>query len=195
MTSQRTLSFDFAPGAEGPIVLDVETQFLSSEVPGGWNAIESLKVAVVVTWDEKHGLRDWFEGDVARLLAELEKYDPVVTFNGERFDFKVMSAYGSVSSLYPKSKDMLVLLTKELGFRVKLESLAKATLGRGKTGSGLESVRWWRSGDPALRQKVIGYCRDDVEITRDIYLFGKEHGYVLIDDIKTGGDRRVEVAW
>jgi len=195
MSSQRTLSFDFAATSDGPLVLDVETQFLSSEVPGGWSAIESLKVALVVTWDEVKGFRTWFEEDVCMLLGELEKYDPIITFNGERFDFKVLSAYGSVSSLYPKSTDMLVLITKRLGFRVKLESLAVATLGRGKSGSGTESVRWWRSGDPDLRRRVIDYCRDDVKLTRDIYRFGKQHGYVLIDDLKSATVRRVEIEW
>jgi DEAD/DEAH box helicase domain-containing protein len=195
MSSQTHFAFDFAATTEGPLVLDVETQFLSSEVPGGWNAIESLKVALVVTWDEKMGLRTWFEKDTGMLLEELKKYDPIVTFNGERFDFKVLSAYGSVSSLYPKSTDMLVALTKKLGFRVKLESLALATLGRGKTGSGTESVRWWRSEDPVLRQKAIDYCKDDVELTRDLYLFGKKHGYVLINDLKTSSVRRVDIQW
>ena len=144
MSSQKTLSFDFYASSEGPLVLDVETQFLSSEVPGGWNAVESLKVALVVTWDEKKGLRNWFEEDVPELLGEAGRFDPIVTFNGERFDFKVLSAYGSISSLYPRSTDMLAVLTRSLGFRVKLESLAVATLGRRKTGSGLESVRWWQ---------------------------------------------------
>ena len=195
MSPQSHFAFDFAASTHGPLVLDVETQFLSSEVPGGWNAIESLKVALVVTWDDRKGLRTWFEEDMGALLEELEKYDPIVTFNGERFDFKVLSAYGSVSSLYPKSTDMLVILARKLGFRVKLESVAMATLGRGKTGSGTESVRWWRSGDQLLRQKVINYCRDDVELTRDIYLFGKQHGYVLIKDLKSASDRRVEIEW
>jgi DEAD/DEAH box helicase domain-containing protein len=90
---------------------------------------------------------------------------------------------------------MLADLSKKLGFRVKLESLAKATLGRGKTGTGTESVDWWRSGDPALRQKVVDYCTKDVELTRDIYVFGKEKGYVLIDDLKRGGTRRIDVSW
>ena len=118
-----------------------------------------------------------------------------MTFNGEGFDFKVLSAYGGVDSLYHRSPDMLAVLSKRLGFRVKLDSLAQATLGHRKTGSGTECVSWWRSGDAALRQKVVDYCRMDVELTRDIYLFAKEHGYVWIDDARQNARRRVDIAW
>lgn len=191
----RNLGFDFSEGRKGLMVLDVETQYLSHEISGGWSAVEQFKVAVVVTWDEKNGFRSWYESDVARLFQEAQNFRPIVTFNGENFDFKVLSAYGSVAGLRERSTDMLAILSKKLGFRIKLESLAKATLGRGKSGSGLESVEWWRSGDPVLRQKVVEYCQKDVELTRDIYLFGKEKGYVLIDDLKRGATRRVEVSW
>jgi DEAD/DEAH box helicase domain-containing protein len=191
----ENLSFDFSPDQGTPIVLDVETQYLSHEVPGGWTAVDKLRVAVVVTWDEGYGLRVWFEEDIPKLFQELEKYGPIITFNGEGFDFKVLSAYGPVTPFYAKSTDMLQLLSQKLGFRVKLESLAQATLGRGKTGSGTESVEWWRSGDPVLKQKVVDYCKIDVELTRDLYLFGKRNGYVFIDDLKRAARRRVDVNW
>ena len=191
----KNLAFDFSPTGQGPLVLDVETQYLSNEVPGGWSAVHKFRVALVVTWDRPNGIRVWYEEDTQRLLQELARFEPIVTFNGERFDFKVLSAYGPVDALYGKSRDMLALLSKQLGFRVKLDSLAQATLGRGKTGSGTESVEWWRSGDPAQRQKVVDYCRMDVELTRDIYLFAKEHGYVCIEDLRQGGTCRVAVSW
>jgi DEAD/DEAH box helicase domain-containing protein len=188
----KNLNFDFSGGKSDVLVLDVETQYLSEEVPGGWNAVEKFGVALVVTWDEGNGMRLWYEQDVPALLADLQRFDPIVTFNGENFDFRVLSAYGSVQSLYRKSRDMLVVLNKSLGFRVSLDAVAQATLGRGKTGSGKASVGWWRSGD---RQKVIDYCKQDVELTRDVYLFGRAKGYVSIDDLRHGGMRRVEVSW
>ncbi len=191
----KNLAFDFSASSGGPLVLDVETQYLSDEIAGGWNAVHKFRVALVVTWDQQSGLRVWYEEDVPRLLEESEKYEPIVTFNGEGFDFKVLSAYGGVESLYHRSLDMLARLSKCLGFRIKLDSLAQATLGRGKTGSGTESVSWWRSGDPALRQKVVDYCSMDVELTRDIYLFVKQHGYVWIDDAKQNARRRIDISW
>lgn len=191
----KNLAFDFSGAGGGPLVLDVETQYLSEEITGGWNAVHKFLIALVVTWDEQNGLRVWYEEDARRLLQEVQKFEPIVTFNGEGFDFKVLSAYGPVDELYRKSTDILAVLSKKLGFRVKLDSLAQATLGRRKTGSGTESVTWWRSGDAVQRQKVIDYCKMDVELTRDIYLFARQHGYLLIDDSKQNTRRRVEVSW
>lgn len=189
------MAFDFTGGADRFLVLDVETQYMSHEVPGGWNAVEKFRVALAVTWDSGHGSRVWYEDDVARLLAEAANFDPIVTFNGEGFDFKVLSAYGDVSHLYAKSADLLAAIGRRAGFRVKLDSLAQATLGRSKTGSGAESVEWWRSGDPVLRQKVVDYCTRDVELTRDLYLFAKEKGYLLIEDLKLGQTRKIETSF
>jgi len=191
----KNLSFDFSGVSAGPLVLDVETQFLSEEVPGGWTAVDKFGVAFVVTWDQGKGLRTWYEADVPGLLAEANNYDPIVTFNGERFDFMVLSAYGPVDVLYRRSIDVLALLSRRLGFRVKLHSLAQASLGRGKSGSGIDCVGWWRSGDPALRQKAIEYCKMDVELTRDLYLFARQHSYLMIDDTRQGGRRRIDISW
>ena len=191
----KNLMFDFSGGKGDPLVLDVETQYLTDQIPGGWSSVDKLKVALVVTWDERNGIRTWYEEDVPRLLMELRNFQPIVTFNGEHFDFKVLSAYGRVDFLISKSTDMLAILSQALGFRVKLESVARATLGRGKSGSGKESVDWWQSGDPEKRQQVADYCRQDVELTRDLYFFGKEKGYVSIEDIRQGGVRRVGVSW
>jgi hypothetical protein len=35
----------------------------------------------------------------------------------------------------------------------------------------------------------------DVELTRDLYLFGRDKGHVLLDDLKTRRLRRVDVRW
>ncbi len=191
----KNLAFDFSGAKYEALVLDVETQYLSDEVAGGWNAVDQFLVALVVTWDEACGMRVWYEPQVPSLLAEAEKFQKIVTFNGENFDFKVLSKYGPIDVLRQRSVDLLVKLNEILRFRVKLDSLAKATLNRGKNATGEESVQWWRSGDAALRQKVVDYCKMDVELTRDIYLFGKKHGYVLIEDTKMGSPRRVDISW
>jgi hypothetical protein len=69
------------------IYFDVETQKLSHEVPGGWSNIQAFGLAVAVSWDEAHQFRVWFELDAQNLIAELETFDRIITYNGERFDF------------------------------------------------------------------------------------------------------------
>jgi len=67
------------------IYLDVETQRLSSEVPGGWNNIRAFGVSVAVTWDEPAGFRDWYEADVARLRTGLPVRITLDAFRGRSF--------------------------------------------------------------------------------------------------------------
>ena len=175
------------------IYLDAETQRLSDEVSGGWENIRAFGLAVAVTWDARNEFREWYEADAGRLIGELRAFDRIVTFNGLRFDLEVLSAYGDVHELRGKSLDLLQDLKRRLGFRVSLQNLAQATLGKRKTGSGVEAVQWWRSGDPALRQRVVEYCRMDVEILRDIVTHGRREGFVRVPS--QGKDLPVYVAW
>ncbi|MFI5342511.1 MAG: ribonuclease H-like domain-containing protein, partial [Candidatus Methylomirabilales bacterium] len=120
------------------IYLDVETQRIADEVQGGWDNIRAFGLSVAVTWDEANGYREWYEPDAGRLIGELRAFDRIVTFNGLRFDLEVLSAYGDVGELHGKSLDLLQDLKRRLGFRVSLQSLGQATLGKKKTASGLE---------------------------------------------------------
>lgn len=175
------------------IYLDVETQKIAEEVQGGWENIRAFGLSVAVTWDATNGFREWYEPDVGRLIGELSAFDRVVSFNGQRFDLEVLSAYGDVRDLRARNLDILVDLKRRLGFRVSLQNVAQATLGRGKTGSGLDAVKWWRSGDPALRQRVVEYCRMDVEILRDLVAYGRREGLVKVPS--QGKNLTVFVAW
>lgn len=175
------------------IYLDVETQRLADEVQGGWDNIRAFGLSVAVTWDAASEFREWYEADAGRLIGELRAFDRIVTFNGLRFDLEVLSAHGDVRELRQKSLDLLQDLRRRLGFRVSLQALAQATLGKSKTASGLEAVQWWRSGDPALRQRVVDYCRMDVEILREVVAYGRREGFVKVPS--QGRDLTVFVAW
>jgi DEAD/DEAH box helicase domain-containing protein len=175
------------------IYLDVETQRLSNEVQGGWNNIRAFGLAVAVTWNDPAGFREWYEGDAAGLIEEMGTFDRVLTFNGLRFDLEVLAAYGNVRLLRDKSLDIMKDLERRLGFRAKLQDIARATLGKDKTGSGPEAVTWWRSGDPVLQRRVVDYCRMDVELLRDIVAHGRREGFVKVPSL--GKDRTVYVAW
>ena len=175
------------------IYLDVETERLSSEVQGGWDNIREFGLSVAVTWNDPVGFREWYAADAVRLIETLAGFDRVITFNGIRFDLEVLSAYGDVRMIREKSFDVLKDLDRRLGFRPKLQDVAQATLGKQKTGSGPEAVRWWRSGDPVLQRRVVDYCRMDVEILREVVAHGRREGYVKVSS--HGKDRTVFVAW
>ena len=175
------------------IYLDVETQRLADEVQGGWDNIRAFGLSVAVTWDVANDFREWYEDDAARLIGELSGFERIVTFNGDRFDLEVLSAYGDVAALRQKSVDILRDLKRRLGFRVSLQAVAQSTLGRQKTGSGVDAVAWWRSGDPILRRRVADYCRMDVEILRELVAYGRREGFVKVPS--RGKELTVFVAW
>lgn len=175
-----------SPAPTKEIFFDVETLRLSHEVTGGWSSIARFGLAVGVTWDPKNQFRRWFEPDAKALVQELGQFDRIITFNGERFDFEVLRGYHPVDTLYEKSLDLLADLHAKLGFRIKLDDLAQETLGRLKTGDGLEAVRWWRAGE---REKVCKYCENDVQLLVDLVNFARMKKYVIVDS------RRLPVDW
>jgi DEAD/DEAH box helicase domain-containing protein len=86
---------------------------------------------------------------------------------------------------------MLRDLHRVLGWRPKLDSVASATLGETKSANGLEAVRWFRAGD---LEKVIDYCLRDVEVTWQVYQYGRQKGYVQTYD-RRWRTHRVPVKW
>lgn len=168
------------------IYLDIETLRLSNEVDRGWSNIRAFGLAVAVTWDKDKGFRHWYEDDALKLIAELENYTHVITFNGNRFDFEVLRGYAPIEKIRGRSFDVLEHLHKALGHRVKLDQLAKDTLGMAKSGDGVEAVGWWRAGQ---KEKVAAYCERDVAILRDVVEHGRAKGYVIIST------RQIRVEW
>ena len=188
------------------IFYDIETRTWSGDHLLGWDEIETFGLAVAVTVCECHGCVHWIGPEEAeRLYQCLIAHDQIVGFNILRFDNRIVAhdAWSECDELDVKSFDMLVELTSRLGHRVKLEQVALATLGRGKLGDGAKAVAWWKAYDvlkdfePAeaemYLERIKAYCQADVEIERDIYEFGREHGYVKF--VSRGEVKVVEVDW
>jgi DEAD/DEAH box helicase domain-containing protein len=174
------------PDTEQDIFFDIETLRLSHEVEGGWSNIARFGLAVAVTWDAENRFRRWFEPDVKALIYELGRFARIVSFNGDRFDFEVLRGYHPVGNLVPKSFDLLADLHRRLGFRIKLDDLARETLGHQKSGNGLEIVQWWREG---RKEEVCKYCENDVQLLVDLVEFARRKKYVVVNK------RQLPVDW
>lgn len=86
---------------------------------------------------------------------------------------------------------MMLDLQKNLGFRVGLDNLAGASLGAAKTADGIQSVEWFRKGE---LDKVAEYCKADVDITRRVFEFGRDNGFVYYKS-KLGSKLKSVVKW
>jgi len=174
------------------LVFDLETKYLSDEV-GGWDHIPNMGMSVAVTYCvERDEFTAYTEREVQALIAALNAARLVIGYNVLRFDYAVLRGYSFMPVREDKpTVDLMIPLYQTLGFRPRLEDLAAATLGIGKLGDGLDAVQWFREGN---LEKLIEYCKQDVQVTYDLYKFGKEHGYVLLRD-RYKGPRRVPVNW
>jgi DEAD/DEAH box helicase domain-containing protein len=161
------------------LVLDLETQRSAEEV-GGWDRADKMGLAVAVTQDLETGeVRTYWEEQIDQLVAELSRAACVIGFNLKRFDFAVLRGYRDLDCDAWPVLDMLEEIHAELGFRLSLNHLAQETLGAAKSADGLQSLAWWKAGD---RQRVVDYCRADVDLTRRLFEFGRQHGYLLYRD-------------
>lgn len=165
------------------MVLDIETDGLGSRD-------RPPKLVLGAIWVEVDRRVELFESARRVEMVEvLEQSELVVGFNTERFDLPVLEAELR-RPLNVRSCDLLATLKAHLGHRISLDVVARATLGRGRLGTGSRAAR-------AAREQRLGllgrHCRADVELTRDLFLFGRQHGHVWIES--RGARRRVPVAW
>jgi DEAD/DEAH box helicase domain-containing protein len=173
------------------VFFDVETKRLADEV-GGWSNIRKMGLAVAVTYSTADAeYRHFVEEQVAELVSELQRADLVVGFNVRRFDYEVLQPYTEVPLQQLPTVDMLQDIYRTLGFRVSLDSLASATLNAQKSADGIQAVHWFRKGEI---DKVIDYCRQDVQVTREVYEFGVRHRFVRYRD-RNYRVQQVPVRW
>lgn len=147
------------------IVFDIETRNAFQDV-GKWDPT-LLDISVVCTYDSETGeYQSYLQEDLHKLWPVLERADMLITFNGDHFDIPLLNKYYSGDLTKIKSLDILKEVKKHLGFRIGLDNIASATLGKGKTAHGLEAIEWWKKGEI---EKIIKYCISDVEVTKDVY--------------------------
>ncbi|MCC7118526.1 MAG: ribonuclease H-like domain-containing protein [Anaerolineales bacterium] len=174
------------------VFFDLESQNLFEDVGGRDNA-DKLLVACAVTWSTlKNDFSVYWEKDVPALIAELKSATKVIGFNLKGFDYRVLQPYAPATRFAAiPTLDLLLDLQQSLGFRISLDAIASATLGATKTADGVQSVQWFREGK---LDQVAEYCKADVDITRRVFEFGREQGYIFYKS-KLGSKLKVNVKW
>lgn len=172
-------------------VLDIETRRSAQEV-GGWHRADRMGVSCAVLYDsETNESAVYYQEDIERLEHHLRQLDLVVGFNSQRFDYKVLSGLSVFDFDSLPTLDLLQRIHRRLGYRISLDNLALATLGTPKSAHGLMALEWWKQGNI---DAIVDYCRQDVNVTRDLYLFGRANQYLLFTN-KARQTVRVPVDW
>lgn len=174
------------------IVYDLESKKTFAEV-GGSDKMDQLGVSFLGLYSyTQNKFFSFFEQDLPKLELILQAEKPtIIGFNSIHFDNTVLQPYFKTLKINELPQvDILADIYRTLSFRMKLESVAQATLGEGKSGTGLDAIRYYREGNLGALSK---YCLDDVRITRDVYEYGYKHGYILYT---SGGEYfRMPVEW
>ncbi|HEV8359528.1 MAG TPA: hypothetical protein VGR28_03630 [Candidatus Thermoplasmatota archaeon] len=205
------------PRARGEHVLDVETLWLSGELPQGWDERAAMRVSCCVVHDVATS-RDYafaaepvpgavpgtrpLEGLYWFLEACRSEGCTIVGHNIRGFDWEVLAGEFAARGLVQDARgwgpgaaklvDTMASLHAKLGWRPSLQLLALYNLGEGKSMDGALAPGMWRSG---LQREVLAYCRRDVHLTKRVWLKGREDGRVAVERLPDGTLTLVPVEW
>ena len=160
------------------IILDVETKKTFEEVGGFFPdrlGISFVGACLRDGYSGKGEMHSFFEADLPKLFPLLEKADVVIGFNIDDFDMQTFLPYykGNITAI--PTLDVMQRIKKSVGHRIGLDAVAKETLGIGKTGDGLDAIKYYHAKN---WEALSSYCLQDVAVTRDVYDYGLNKGKV-----------------
>ncbi len=170
------------------ITFDIET---SNAFPTlARNDLSRMNISIVGIHDsETDEYSSYSVEEFPKLWPILERADMLIGFNSDTFDIPILNRYYPGDLTKIKSLDLLVEVQNVLGRRVRLQSLAEATLNKGKGGNGLQAVEWWAAGE---YEKVRKYCIEDVRITRELYDYALKNGSLKYKDLKQKREFKID---
>jgi len=171
------------------ITLDIET---IGEFSGSTFDPSMMELTVIGIHDsETDAYTVYTQEELPQLWPILERADLLIGYNSDHFDIPIMNKYYSGDLTAIRSLDLLKEIKNVLGRRLKLQSIAEATLGHGKSADGLQAVRWWKEGK---YDEVKKYCIEDVRVTKDIYDYAMKNGSVKYRDYDGVRDIKLDVS-
>ncbi|OGG41195.1 hypothetical protein A2118_00480 [Candidatus Kaiserbacteria bacterium GWA2_50_9] len=172
------------------VTFDIES--ISDSVVRGHIDVNEQELTVVAIHDSDTGeYSSYFREELPKLWPILERADMLIGFNSDVFDIPLLNRYYPGSLSHIRSLDLLAEVQKVLGRRIRLQSLAEATLGRGKRGDGLKASVWWKEGK---RDRVAEYCVEDVRLTRELYDYALKHGVLKYKDLRDIRDIKLDTS-
>ncbi|MEN8253134.1 MAG: ribonuclease H-like domain-containing protein [Patescibacteria group bacterium] len=160
------------------VILDVETKKTFDAVGGFFPdrlGVSFVGVCVREGVSGEGKMQSYFEKDLPKLFELLERADVVIGFNVDGFDMQTFSSYyqGDITAI--PTLDLMLRIKDSVGHRISLDAAAQETLGIGKTGDGLDAIKYYERQQWDELEK---YCLQDVKVTRDLYDYGLSKGKV-----------------
>jgi len=167
------------------VVFDLETQNTFQEA--GSNDPAALDISVATVYDSQTEKYTTVSiDDLQDIWPIIEGADALVGYNSNHFDIPLLNKYYPGDLSHIKSIDLLESIRLSLGRRLRLDSVAEATIGAKKSAHGLQAVRWWKEGKI---DEIKKYCEQDVRVTKKVFDYALKHGHVKFKD----GSRKREI--
>lgn len=183
------------------VAYDVEVLRGPDQVEGGWNNPWEMGFGTAVVFDFSKNLYLFYGPEQKTTLVYYLKSKKVISFNGVKFDNRVLIAPDSyIPDLdVPWSNVDLLIEVVRAKFgassveeaeekygrsdvhngSIGLDGLSKGTLGMSKSGHGARAPELIREGKWA---EVFAYNLHDVRLTVLLYDFAKTYGYLVDGD-------------
>ncbi|MBU1327380.1 ribonuclease H-like domain-containing protein [Patescibacteria group bacterium] len=171
------------------VIFDVETQKLFNEITTNDPAdlgisLVSVYVRQINDKQEEIGgtMYSFWDHELAGMWPLFEDAKRIIGFNSRKFDVPALSPRAPKNFSRLPHFDIMEFVRSALGFSLSLDSLVQHSLGREKTDVGTNAVKYWKSQNPQLLQKLKNYCEADVLLTRDLYDFGVKNKFLKYRD-------------
>ncbi len=166
------------------LVFDLETRKEAKDLDPtdelhGWDLLREGEggVSALAVWDNSDNSIHLFDDHNLFAAAKyLESADVVISYYGSKFDIPVIEGILGRKLALRHHYDLYVELAETSTRRgiiprkgdLKLDTVGRRCLGRGKSGSGDAVTRLIKEGKFA---ELFEYCMQDVYLTRDIFKF------------------------
>lgn len=164
------------------IVYDIEITTDPNDLPNGWDDAKRglAGVSALALYDSETGrVHTYDTHTVVDAIEHLNAVDLLVGFNIDEFDRPALQGYANKSITTPQF-DILTACRRANRDRYvkgyKLTQVAERTLGLAKTGSGAYATVLAAQGRWG---ELFDYCINDVHLTRLLYNYIVENGYVI----------------
>ena len=129
----------------------------------------ALRFGFAATYDDAYGWRTWTTSLVNLLWTHLSMSGArVVGWDIEEYDLPVLR-HAAQRDEPLVSLDLSAQIISATRRHYKLDTIARANLGRGKILETGLVIEWLRAGDSASMVKVTEHCRNNVQLVIDLF--------------------------
>jgi DEAD/DEAH box helicase domain-containing protein len=167
------------PVAPQHLYLCLTTQ-KSAEDVGGWQHRHLLGLGMAVTYNTRDRLYRVYSAEtVTDLLDSLRQAELIIGFNPADFDYQVLQPYTTTPLTTLPTLAILSDVQQHLGFRVSLSHLVRETLGIERPDESIQTLSWFQQG---RRERIVEYCRRDLDLIRALIRHGATQGNLWYSD-------------